>query len=742
MKRVLLICCLALWQLSAFGCQSLKLWGDKSELDDDDEGPLKTTYIGDQVNIAGLHPITVEAVGLVVGLDNTGEDKPPSAYRTMLLEDMKRRKEPNPNAVLRSTKTALVLVRAAIPPVIGYGETFDVEVVLPEGSNSTSLAGGYLREVDLAERFAEGGRIQRGHVLAKCKGPVMVSTGEGPQASQAALLKRGKILGGAAYVGGILREKRKVGLYLRNDFKSTRQTERVAGRISNRFHHHDKGIKVGMAKAKTDQHIELDVHPRYKENYFRYLQVIRRIALNETPIQQRRRVEKLRRDLLNPDRAGIASLELEAIGKDGIPILKEGLQSPISEVQFYAADALAYLDDPSGVEILTRMAREEPAFRVFALAALTNLDGVANDPLKNMLSDQSAEVRYGAFHALKSIDKHHPFLARERIGDQCNMYLLRSKGDPMVHLTKHRQSEIVLFGTEQRLQPPFYLQAGQHIRVSAQAGTDNVSITRFEAGKRPQERVVRTYLADVIRTIGEMGGTYPDIAQLLTQAKSSTCLEARLEFDALPQGGRIYHRPLDVASGSKSPSTQTEVGSAAGAPNLFPNVNEQPPTTLPEQNPLTTPADQEAQPDDRVAAAETNGETPKREEEKPGFFARLFPQRSAADGKPRPSKPANTANSNKLTESISAPYPGLQSGQESGGTKPRTASNNRDASSGKPAAGSERTPTPENDSEQSEPAAEASSTRSSNSTRSGSGNSRAARGTADAGATDPFSEVP
>lgn len=691
MKRALLMSWLIAIQLAAFGCQgfSLKMWDSKPVSDDDEEGPLKTSYIADQVNIAGMHPIMVEGVGLVTRLDGTGEDPAPSLWRTTLLEDMKRRSVEKPEQLLRSPNTALVLIRAAIPPVIKYGERFDVEIVLPPRTEATSLAGGWLLEADLAEKFDPvpgSGRIHSGHILAKCRGPVMLTSGDGSKDSQASLLKRGKVLGGAVYVGGILHEKRKIGLYVRNEFKSQRQTRKISDRIGARFHYHDRGVKKGMANPKTDQHIELTIHPKYKDNYVRYLQVIRRIAMNETPVQQRRRIERLSRDLLDPDKASIAALELEAIGKEGAPVLKEGLKSSNAEVQFYSADALAYLDDSSGVEVLEKMAREEPAFRVYALASLTNLEGVANERLKNLMNDPSAETRYGAFHALRTIDKLDPFLAKEKIGDEFMMYTLRTSGEPLVHLTRHNVSEIALFGSDQRLQPPFSLDAGRHILISGQAGRDVVTVSRFEPGKPDRKEVVSTRLAEVIRAIGKLDGTYPDTVQFLTQAKASACLSARLEYDALPQGGRFYHRPVQVASGGpRSERKQTRIGKLTDTPNLYPTIKDNKPTSASEsESPVETlPTNPEASGDDRVASHETEQEAAKPKQENQGFLSRLFPQRTAPGEKPAEPEPESPSppSERRTTESRpprtgrdAAAAPASDSRNRTGSARPATTS--------------------------------------------------------------------
>ena len=94
--------------LALSGCQKLSLRSQNP--DDDDVKPPETQFVKDQVTVSGLHPITIESVGLVTNLDGTGGDPPPSMYRTMLINDMRKRGVANPNAVLQDPHKALVLI--------------------------------------------------------------------------------------------------------------------------------------------------------------------------------------------------------------------------------------------------------------------------------------------------------------------------------------------------------------------------------------------------------------------------------------------------------------------------------------------------------------------------------------------------------------------------------------------------------------------------------------------------------
>jgi flagellar basal body P-ring protein FlgI len=635
-----------LLSLAVCGCQKLNLRSQNP--DDDDIKPPETQFVKDQVTVSGLHPITIESVGLVTNLDGTGGDPPVSMYRTMLVNDMRKRNVPNPNAVLNDPRKALVLIRAAVPPVIEVGDHFDVEVVLPENTEATSLKGGYLMEAHLSEQaMVPGGRPHAGHVLAKAEGPILLTMGESDSASRGSALKRGKILGGGKYLGGLLKKERTLGLYVRSDIRSVRTTKKIADQIGKRFNYHDHGIKKPLAEAKTDQHVELKVHPRYKENYMRYIRVVRAIAIDENAVERKERMERLRKALLSPDSASKAATELEAIGDDSILILKEGLKSPDPEVRFYSADALAYLGQTAGTAELALAARNEPAFRVFALAALTTLaTPEACEELKKMMIEpsveiengeerqvSSAETRYGAFRALWTIDKNDEFISGEKLNDEFNLHVIKSQGDSMVHLTRFRLPQIVVFGADQKLRTPISLSAGRHIMITAPSGSDVVTVSRFEANAADQEVTTSRNLTDVIRAVGKLKAAYPDVAQMLVQADRQSNLPGRLEIDAMPQAGRIYHRVARPGIGEKD---NVRVGDPAQVPNMFPAAEPRSAREL--ADPETKTPDTETTQSGPAGEAGTaslsdvsEGESAK-SAERPGGFLGLF--RRKADAPP------------------------------------------------------------------------------------------------------------
>lgn len=572
-------CCLCLW-LFISGCQRLDVFrfqnSEKEKENLFEEQEVTVDYIGDKAQVVGNSAMVLYGIGLVTRLDNTGEDPPPSNYRTVLMREMSRRGVTNPQQILADPSTALVLVTGYLSADVKKGGHFDVQVQLPPGSQATSLAGGWLMETYLWEKAtAPTGQELTGRAYATASGPILLSITDEKEAKTSAMLIRGKVLG-----GGVAKIDRDLGIFIRSDFKGARNSKRIADRIGERFHDHsDRGIKVSMAKAKDDQFIELKVHPYYKNNYPRYMEVIRKIVFKESLVEQRDRLDKLRDQLNNPDTSALAAIRMEAIGAEAIPFLKTGLNSASKEVRFYAAEALAYMKDESGVEILADCAKTERAFRAYAYAALASLDSPScYTQLRSLLEDETPETRYGAFRALWTCNPQDPSIPGWRINEEFNFHPVPLKGEPMVHLSRNRVAEVVLFGTDQRLSPPLALTAGNKIAINASPGSETVTISKFEYGEKDERLVVENNLAKVIVEVSKLGATYPDVAAMLIQAKSQHNLECRLEVDALPGTGRLYYRTkeeqdLASARGGRS-KEKTTIGRVGLSPTIFGSKDE------------------------------------------------------------------------------------------------------------------------------------------------------------------------
>jgi hypothetical protein len=296
------------------------------------------------------------------------------------------------------------------------------------------------------------------------------------------------------------------------------------------------------------------------------------------------RLQRLAEELLNPATALTASLELEAIGREAIPTLVAGLQGSHLESRFCAAQSLAYLGDTSGVAALVEAAEHEPAFRVYALAALAaTASPEAVVGLQPLLDHDSLETKYGAFRAITTIAPDDPCVAGRPMQGGYSLHVLQTAGAPVVHFTQRKKSEIVLFGADQRLTTPVVIRAGSHIMVRSSPAGDRLIVSRFAPGTPEVRQEISTHLADLIETVDALGARYPDVVQMLVEADRQANLPGRLGIDALPQAGRTYQR--GDAGGERSEGA-TQAGGVNDTPNLFD-------TSDPSQNGVVGPPDEE-----------------------------------------------------------------------------------------------------------------------------------------------------
>jgi hypothetical protein len=191
----------------------------------------------------------------------------------------------------------------------------------------------------------------------------------------------------------------------------------------------------------------------------------------------------------------------------------------------------------------------------------------------------------------------------------------------MVHLTRSRRPELVLFGEQQRLLTPLTVNAGPHIMVTSQGG-DKVSVSRFSPNEPDRRREVPADLDQVIRAIVDVGGSYPDVVQALQEAKAGGSLPSRLEIDALPEAGRSYDR--DAQEGGDSNPDGDSVAKHADSPE----------DTLPSEKDTPTETG-----DDTHAGAKApkdsskSGANRSKSDKKPGAIPRLFAKMIGRDQK-------------------------------------------------------------------------------------------------------------
>ncbi|MCL6441244.1 MAG: O-antigen ligase family protein, partial [Thermoleophilum sp.] len=215
------------------------------------------------------------------------------------------------------------------------------------------------------------GRELEGKVLAWAAGPIVTGTREAPTN-----VKVGRVLGGTRVRADI-----PYALIIKDNRKSIKTAALLQTVVGRRFFRLEGVDQKGLAEAKTDQYLVLHVPKVYHQNQARYFQVLQLLPVVDTPELRAQRLEQWKAELLDPSKAGVAALKLEGLGRNAIPTLKTGLESPDPNVRFFAAEALGYLNDASGADVLAAAAVAAVAVaqrrRGRALAAVIVLCGLA-----------------------------------------------------------------------------------------------------------------------------------------------------------------------------------------------------------------------------------------------------------------------------------------------------------------------------------------------------------------------------
>jgi flagellar basal body P-ring protein FlgI len=526
--------------------------------------PKVEETVGNLAVVYSKGEIKLEGIGLVFGLDNTGAEPPPSWYRSKLVEEMSKAGVENANRILKDKRFSLVIVHARIPTGVTPADRLDVELELPPGCGTTSLAGGYLLQTRLRElMIAQGGTPKEGSDFALAQGPVLTGTTAEPNNPRA-----GRVLGAAR-----VRKPIPFAIVIKDNRRSVKTAALLERVINQRFHFADGVNETGAAKGKSDQFLELKVPQVYHHNQERYFRVIQLLPLVETLPLRAERQAAWAKELLDPRTAGVAALKLEGQGVTAVEALKVALDSPNAQVKFFAAEALAYLDDPSGVDVLGATAANQREFRSYALAALAALDQpAAHMALRKLMDVADVEVRYGAFNSLRTLDEGDPFLGRVRVledptdgedepqddsmalalarrrrnrpEDPFTLYLVDCDGPPMVHVANTRRCEVVVFGRTQKLLTPLVLGNGS-ILLNAADGDQEIQISKIVAarsGEADADSKVAASLeiGDIIRQTANLGAKYPDVVAILQAAERQKNLPGPLVVDAVPGNSPAY----------------------------------------------------------------------------------------------------------------------------------------------------------------------------------------------------------
>ncbi len=478
----------------------------------------------------------IENLGLVTQLPGTGGVVNASDQREKMLDVMRRHNVAQPNKVLDGNDTAMVVVFVDLPPAARKDTLHNVGVIKSTHAEATSLRGGWLMRTELSAKSVLEGKLRQGFDFAAAEGPIVTEAQWTGKTDPSASLN-GMIIGGAK-----LFKERPLGIAFTEEFADAVTQAAVLPAINDRFTVFDGQKKDGIATPMKDSYVELKIPQRYEKDPFHFVNVVLSLGFAESAAHRSERMELCKQQLLEPTTVRNAAWQLEAIGKEAIPILVDVLTHSDPEVRFYAAHALAYLNDTRCVPVLKNLAPQQSAFRAMCLTALATVDHhEADSALLELLHAADAETRYGAMLALRSRDADNPLVTGIPVGKVGSILHIPSNAPPLVAISLEHHPEMVIFGETPVLTLPPYMYINPRI-VLKRDTLGVITISHFAPNEEDRVTQCKPDLPSLLVAISNVGGTYGDWVSFVRECGENGYMTETVAMNPVPSAGRVFDR--------------------------------------------------------------------------------------------------------------------------------------------------------------------------------------------------------
>ena len=506
----------------------------------------------------------IENLGLITQLHGTGGVVNASDQREKMLNIMRRHDVDQPNKLLDDPNTAMAVVFVNVPPGARKGSIHNAGVRKSNHSEASSLRSGWLMKTELAEIRNLDGRRREGFDFAAAEGSIVTEAQITGKTDGDALIT-GTVVGGAR-----LFKDRPIGIAITEEFADAVTQAAVLPAINERFTVFDGQKKDGIATPMKNNYIDLAVPKRYEKDPYHFVNVVLSLGFAESSTHRAERIELCRKQLQEPTTVRSAAWQLEAIGKDSIPIFVEVLAHPDPEVRFYAAHALAYLNEPKCIPVLKQLAPEQSAFRAMCLTALATIDHYdAEEALLELLQSTDVETRFGAVMAIRSRDPNNPTVSGIPVAKTGHILQVPSNVSPLVAICLEQRPEIIIFGNPPILKLPPVMHINPRIMLKADPN-GLVTVSHFAPEADDRITQCQSDLPSLLSAISDVGGNYGDWVSFTRECSELHYLAEPLAINPLPTAGREYDRirkksvELDLEPGEAMPETTFQAESKTG----------------------------------------------------------------------------------------------------------------------------------------------------------------------------------
>lgn len=480
--------------------------------------PILRNTIGSEVTFRGMQPAIISGYGLVVNLNGTGSGDVPLGVRSMMVNEMTRMGvggelappalQRSPDDVIDSPNTAVVLVRAIVPPAAPVGTRFDARVSALQASSTTSLAGGRLYTTLMYRgQPVPGGPATQ--PVARASGELFLNPFIDPDAAEASP----DVLIAKVINGGLVSNPLTVALILDNP--SHTRARAIVNAINAKFP--QGSSREPTARGKSEEAIELIIPSRYAERPGDFINLVRHTRIDQRFPDEwaRRYTEELK---ANPGMAPDLAWCLRSLGQSSVKFLRPMYTYPEPIPRIAAVTTGAALGDmttqPYLEELVLTGAPSMPSIRVDAvrllgdLAATPDRNGVAvphreiSTFLRSQLNSPHLDVRVAAYEAL--LQSSDPLITSQFVDGKFVVDLVPSE-TPMIYYTQHEEPRIALFGGNLAVNRPVFVYGwdGRLQIVSSDGAAQDIGLLyRDPRSSIAQTGHVRPTILDVIEFLG------------------------------------------------------------------------------------------------------------------------------------------------------------------------------------------------------------------------------------------------
>jgi len=476
MKRLIIITCL---MAVVYGCGST----DPAAFDYPDLPATFQGTVGSYCDLTGYDSIRVQCFSLVVGLHNTGSSEcPPSAreyivkhIRSLRDSGMLPRKYDDLTAgeILSGRDTAVVEVTGLVPAGAPKGERFDVEVLVAEGTQTTSLQSGWLipSELRVVVGRATGGQLVRS-ITARASGPIFIN----PLPISTMTQRRSDPRRGIVLGGGVSSADRVITLaLLRPDFRNAQQIQK---RLNNRFA--EAGGRV--VTEATREYINLQVPPSYRGDYNHFISLVWGLYMQESQDFVDNKLRELGKLAREPDQDfEMISLAWEAIGRPALGSLQILYREPdIDEAGFHAAQTAVRLGDNRALNIMIDLAAEDNhRFQLEAIKILSDhyTDARVQSSLRKLINHSNSQIKMLAYEGLRNT--LNLTIETTAVSNEFKLEVVDSPGENVILIWATNDPRIVIFGKEIRCRRNVYFESNTgELTINAGVEDRRLTLTR------------------------------------------------------------------------------------------------------------------------------------------------------------------------------------------------------------------------------------------------------------------------